>query len=95
MIINAFNSIIASLTLCRIYNELENSKSAKAFNFFKAIIFHVFGGYHFFRKIKQTAEKNDIEIESKKGIDSITVFYIFFVVIAVIVTYMMSSGIGN
>lgn len=95
MIVNAFFCLLASFWLCKIYvAALAASKSNILWNYFKALIFNVFGGYYFKGKIHHHASMNNMKVEVYVRFGVVEVFYVLFVIISVIVSLMMSKGVG-
>jgi len=95
MLINAFGSILASFILCDFYSSVKGKKEGWALNYLKALALNVFGGYHFMYKIRELTEERDIKIDKSYRIDFLGSYYVFFVVIAFVVSVMMSKGIGT
>jgi hypothetical protein len=94
MMMNSISCFIISLLLCKKFSNLEESNLMKALNFFKAILFHVFGGYYFLKKLRVYAHERNMELKFERKIGLFEVYYIFMLIISIVVSMMMSKGIG-
>lgn len=95
MLINAVGSLFVSFILCNFYSSLKGDGGAKALDYLKALVFNVFGGYHFIGKIRKLEDEKGIEMDKSFRVGFLGAYYIFFIVIAVVVSMMMSKGVGS
>ena len=94
MLINAIGCLFVSFILCNFYLSFKNDEGAKTFDYLKALAFNIFGGYHFIRKIRRLEEDKGIKLGKSFRIGFLGAYYLFFIVIAIIVSMMMSKGVG-
>jgi len=95
MLINAVGSLFVSFILCNFYSSLKSDGDAKALGYLKALAFNVFGGYHFIGKIRKLEEEKGIKMDKSYKVGFLGAYYVFFIVIAVVVSMMMSKGVGS
>jgi len=95
MLINAVGSLFVSFILCNFYSSLRSDGGTKALDYLKALAFNVFGGYHFIGKIRKLEEEKGIKMGKSFKVGFLGAYYLFFIVVAIVVSMMMSKGVGS
>lgn len=84
LLLNTLTSWISGFYLSVLYSK---SRGSLLFNFVLALVFNVWGQYHFYKKLSQVSVTRSISI--------VDIFYGFFLFISVAVSYLMSTGVGK
>lgn len=82
--LNTFTSWISGFYLSALYSK---SRGSLLFNVLLALVFNVWGQYHFYKKLSQ--------VSVTKSISIVDILYGFFLFISIAVSYLMSTGVGK